>query len=132
MQRRALLSAVACSSVAATSGCLDRLPVVSDGDDGCGDVSVSGTVSISDWADTGRGMHVMAYATSESCTGELTLEGVADGQTFVSTDETSENGEWRFSVRTDGQLPDGDTMTLRCRDENGVVVGKETVTIGRA
>lgn len=131
MKRRALLSTVACSSVAATAGCIDRLPVVGSGEDGCGDVDVNGAVSISDWADTGRGMHVMAYATSDTCTGELTLEGVADGRTYVSVDETSEDGEWRFSVRTSGQLPDGDAIALTCRDENGVVVGKAEVPIGR-
>lgn len=130
MRRRALLASVASSSIALSSGCLDRIRG-NGGDDGCGDVELFGTVTIRDMPDAGTGMHVRATARSEECEGSLTLETVSDGQIYTSIEEESTTGQWEFDVRTDGQLPDGDTVTLRCIDENGVEVGSTEEEIAR-
>lgn len=127
MRRRALLSAVACSSVGGTAGCLDRLPVL--GDDSCDGASIErASIRVVWQCYTRSGQASTVVAHSDSCDGELTIEMAQNDEVLLQRTESGDGGEWSFRVETENTALEPGTATVRLLD-GGDVLAEETFEV---
>lgn len=128
MHRRALLASLAGASVATSAGCLDRAGSLLD-DDSCDGIEIrSANVEVDYWCGVGRALLLDAVAESESCSGELRLEVVSDGEVVQHTFDSGD-GEWHFSIENGAGTPSPGEVLLRCRRPEGSVLGEKRVTV---
>ena len=128
MKRRALLASAAGVPITASSGCLDRVERLVDGEK-CSSFTFDwANVDVDYWCDAGTALSLSTGGSSEHCSGELVLEVVSDGDVVQRTTDTGD-GSWHFEIENTAGTPSPGDVLLRCRRPEGRVLATKGITV---